>query len=637
MEGKNYILLLYRLGLLLLVYTICRMIFYLFNMDYFAEATGGQLSYAFLLGLRFDLTAIFAINSLYIIASLLPFNFQKRAGYNLFLKILYLALNLPLLYLNIIDSEYFKYTGKRTTFDVLLFYSDIQDQAGQLFFSYWYISLLVLIAGLILWRFYPEKTSLTKVKINKLSGVFLLLLTLGINFLFIRGSFGKRPITPKNAFELSPSKLGHLVLNTPFSFLYTIQAKGVEGKRYFSDSEELLPLLNKKPDISGKASKENVVLIILESFSKEYMGYGHDYQGYTPFLDSLSGEGLFFPYHFANGRRSIEALPAILAGIPHLSDVPYINSIYQNNFLSGIGNNLKKAGYHTSFFHGGRNGTFGFDSFSGIAGFDHYYGQNEYPNLERDFDGKWGVFDEPYLQYFANKLSNFPQPFLSSVFTLSSHPPYPIPEKYKGKFPKGELEIHESIGYSDYSLKQFFKQASKQPWYKNTLFIITADHTHFTSKQKYANEIGNYYTPLLFFHPGKEIEADTNQITQQCDLMPTILDYLNVSPAYYNLFGRSLFDPHEGGFAVNQTNNTYRYIGKDYMLSFREDGESTLFQNYLFPDSSRIGKDQNKIKVEYERKLKAFIQYYNNGLRSNKLFLDYETVPANGGKSFIKR
>lgn len=637
MEGKHYIFLFYRLGILLLTYTLCRGIFFLFNLDYFSEASISQILYAFILGSRFDLTAIFSINALFIIASLLPFNFQYSKGYARFLKILFISLNLPLLYINLIDVEYFKYTGKRTTFDVVYFYNDIQDQAGQLFLSYWYISLLVLAVAIALWKLYPESSSFRRFRVSRPLGVVLLLLMMGINFLFIRGSLGKRPVTPKNAFEISPSKLGHLVLNTPFSFLYTIQAEGVEPKNYFEDATEVFQLLQSKPDISGEPRKENVVLIILESFSREYMGYGRNYKGYTPFLDSLAGESLFFPYHFANGRRSIEALPSILAGVPHLSDVPYINSIYQNNFLYGLGNAVKQAGYNTSFFHGGRNGTFGFDSFSGIAGFDKYYGQNEYPTLERDFDGKWGVFDEPYLQFFCKELETFQQPFLSSVFTLSSHPPYPIPEKHKGKFPKGELEIHETIGYADYALKKFFEEAAKQAWYKNTLFIITADHTHFSSIPEYSNEIGNYHIPLILFHPGREIKADTNQVTQQCDIFPSIVDYLNVQPKHYNLFGRSIFDAHTGGFSINQTNGTYRYIGQDYMLSFRENGESKLESNYLFPDSVRANIEPASIKKEYEQKLKAYIQYYNNGLRSNSLYFSKEGSTPNSGISFKKK
>ena len=111
----------------------------------------------------------------------------------------------------------------------------------------------------------------------------------------------------------------------------------------------------------------------------------------------------------------------------------------------------------------------GFDNFAYAAGIDEYYGMNEYVK-NKDFDGNWGIFDEEFLQFYATKLNSFKEPFVSSVFTLSSHHPYTIPEKYKGKFRKGPLKILEAVSYSDFSLRQFFKTASKMSWYENKTY-----------------------------------------------------------------------------------------------------------------------------------------------------------------------
>jgi uncharacterized sulfatase len=170
----------------------------------------------------------------------------------------------------------------------------------------------------------------------------------------------------------------------------------------------------------------------------------------------------------------------------------------------------------------------GFDVFTKNAGFERYYGLNEYPYPE-DFDGNWGVFDEPFLQFFCNELNSYPQPFLSSVFTISSHQPYKIPKKYKGRFPKGKLDIHESIGYTDHSLREFFNKAKKQDWYENTLFIITGDHTQMNYEKAYKNVIGDFNVPLLIFHPKNKFHTmDTIKISQHTDIMPTVLDYLDI-------------------------------------------------------------------------------------------------------------
>lgn len=113
----------------------------------------------------------------------------------------------------------------------------------------------------------------------------------------------------------------------------------------------------------------------------------------------------------------------------------------------------------------------GFDNFSKAAGIDNYIGQNEYVGNKADFDGSWGIYDEPYLQYIANYLDTVKSPFFAGIFTLSSHHPYKIPNEYSGKFPKGNIPILESIGYADYALQQFFDRISKSDWYKNTLLF----------------------------------------------------------------------------------------------------------------------------------------------------------------------
>src|SRR5690606_14279042 len=136
---------------------------------------------------------------------------------------------------------------------------------------------------------------------------------------------------------------------------------------------------------------------------------------------------------------------------------------------------LGEKGYETAFFHGAPNGSMGFSAYMQLAGIKNYYGKNEYNN-DDDFDGIWGIWDEPFMQFMAKKLDTFKQPFFSSFFSLSSHHPFKVPEHYAGKFPKGQLPLHEPIGYVDNALRQFFNTASKSEWYKNTLFVIVADH-----------------------------------------------------------------------------------------------------------------------------------------------------------------
>ena len=283
-----------------------------------------------------------------------------------------------------------------------------------------------------------------------------------------------------------------------------------------------------------KRLKKNVVIIILESFGRENIQ-----RGQTPFLDSLITKSLFFENGFANGKLSIDAVPSTLSSIPSLMNHSLITSSYSINDVYGLPKILKDNGYSTSFFHGAFNGSQNFDQYCKVAGFDNYFGKNEYEGPE-SFDGTWGVFDEDFFQFFCKKMGTFKKPFFSTIFSISSHNPYTIPEKYNGKFPKGRTKIDESVAYADYALKLFFESAKRQDWYNNTLFVLTADHT--SSEQiesKFKTNVGKFRIPILFFNRGdKTFGGISFRNMQQIDIAPSIIDLLNIKTKMVT-FGKS--------------------------------------------------------------------------------------------------
>jgi phosphoglycerol transferase MdoB-like AlkP superfamily enzyme len=602
------------------IYTLCRFIFYIFNINYFKEADAWNLFLAFFYGLRFDLSIVCIVNSLFVLLSILPFNFISKNNYQKFLKYLFLFSNIPLILMNLVDVELFKFRGSRSTYNILGMTGDIKDQSLQLVFNYWYLSLVATALIYLVIKFYPVLNKKPSYRLPLIGSYPAYLLVASFTLLAMRGGLQLKPLRPNGAFVLTPNILGNISLNTPFSFLTTIDIKGIEKVKYFKNDHDALSLIEKDAEYHfPSAKKDNVVIIILESFASEFWGRGNNYQGYTPFLDSLSEKSIFIKNNFANGKTSMDAVPAILAGIPLLMDEPYITSVYQTNKINGLGSVLKQHGYNTSFFHGAKNGTMGFDVFVKNAGFDKYYGLNEYPD-EKDFDGNWGIFDEPFLQFFCKEISAYQQPFLTAVFTISSHQPYTIPDKHKNKFPKGNLEIHETIGYTDYSLREFFNAAKKKDWYKNTLFIITADHTQMHSEKEYFNIIGDFNVPLLLFHPGMTLPAvDSAKITQHTDVMPTVLDFLNIKNENQLLFGRSVFE-NSPGLAINYSNNSYRLIQGNYFIEFIPGKECKLFEYSKDNDQGNPLNNKPEIKNQCEKELKGFIQYFNNGIIENNWY-----------------
>lgn len=621
MNILHYLLLLRRLFLLMVVYTFCRIFFFFSNQAEFASASFLQKVEAFANGLRFDLAAISWLNVPFIVLSVLPLGATlDKAWYQRMLRGLFLVSNFPFILLNIIDIEFFKFTGRRTSAEIFRIANDVSDQAPQLILHYWYIPLSAVVVAIVLNLVYPRYKSSNLLTVNLYAGIALLLVIALLTVLAIRSSLALKPLQAGHAFNITPTALGNVVLNTPFVFLKTLDNQSVERVSYFESNKAVSALIAKQDTLRRAVNRQNVVIIILESFGSEYLGVGNHYQGYTPFLDSLARQGLFFRNHYANGRRSIEAMSAIMASVPALMSDAYISSGFQTNHLYGLGNALQENGYSTAFFHGGRNGTMNFDVFAGLAGFQKYYGQSQYPDAKQDYDGNWGIFDEPFLQFTAQKLSEMPQPFGVGIFTLSSHQPYTIPPQHQGRFPKGTLAVHESIGYADYALRQFFKEAAKTKWYENTVFIITADHTQESEQPYFQNEAGNYDVPLIWFHPAKPLPAaDSIRLTQHADIMPSVLDYLGLPTRERIAFGQSVFD-HQSHEILNLSNGNYLYLTDKYYLLWYPDGRSQLFDYNNHKAIANLSDEQQAAVKTYEQRVKAYIQYYNNGLLDNNWY-----------------
>jgi phosphoglycerol transferase MdoB-like AlkP superfamily enzyme len=341
----------------------------------------------------------------------------------------------------------------------------------------------------------------------------------------------------------------------------------------------------------------------------------------TPFLDSLMAQSLTFTNAFSNGKKSIEGIPAITASIPTWMNEPYITSAYGSNQAQSIASLLKTEGYYTAFFHGATNGSMGFDAFANLSGYTDYYGRYEYSNDE-DYDGSWGIWDEEFLQYTAQTLNKKQEPFFATLFTLTSHHPYKIPSKYESKFKEGVYDNAKCISYADYSLKYFFETIKKMPWYNNTLFVLCADHTGISGDKFYENKIGNNTIPIIYFMPNSELKGFDTTITQQIDIMPSILQYLNYNKPFYS-FGKSVFDTTANHFAFTFNSGIYQYTNNNYTLEFDGEKATGLFQ--YKKDSllkNNLIKTEKMVANELELKTKAIIQTYQQSLINNKMSND---------------
>ncbi len=629
-----FVVLAYRIILIMLLFSICRIGFFLFNFKMFPGVSIGQLLTMLKGGLSFDISAIVYINLLFILLSIIPLDIRYSDVYKSVLKYIYFITNGIAIAMNGMDFVYYRFVDKRATADVFKTFEN-ETNLGKLFFrflfDYWPATLLTLSLWILMVYLYkrvePEKP-ITKNRIAYyLINVLMIPLVIALVIGAARGGYrhSTRPITISNAarYVKTPRDVA-IVLNTPFSFFRTLDKKVLVRYKFF-DEEELSELYNPHyiPSGSKPFTNQNVVIIILESFAREYIGsLNHDleggkYEGYTPFIDSLISVSLTFDVSLANGKKSIDAMPSILASVPSL-ETPYTISHYANNEINGLPELLKRKGYYTAFFHGAPNGSMGFDSFARVAGFEDYFGLDQYP-LKTDFDGMWGVWDEPFFKFFAKKMDSFKQPFMTSIFSVSSHHPFKVPEQYKGKFKKGPAPIAEVVGYTDFALHELFDEISGSPWFKNTLFVITADHTNESIHPEFQNNFGSYCVPVIFYRPGSNITGIKHRIAQQIDIMPTILNFLNFDEEYI-AFGNNLLDDSYESFAFNTSGNNYHLYMKDHILEMIDNKPVGLF-NYKADrilEKNLLGTNP-VLQAAMENKLKAIIQSYNTRLIDNNM------------------
>lgn len=609
----------------MMMFTGCRILFYIYNRHHFAQVSVLD----FMAGCWFDLIATLLLFYPLILIELFPNKNRERKYFKWAVK-LFTAIPFFLgILINLIDVEYFAHSSSRSgsgLFTMLSFGSDLSQQLPSYISDYWLLFILFFgflwLSYFLLKKVYRKVDDSVEQSILKQSITYVVIIALSL--IIGRGGFGLRPISPADAAKYTSSENMQLVLNSAFKVINTLGIPQLEEKNYFSE-EELHSYYQpiKKYDGDAHLQNQNICIIILESFTPEFIDVLNDDEAkFTPFFDSLSQHGMLFTNCFANGKKSIDAMPSVIGSIPKLMDTEYMTSYYNGNSIDGLPHILsREKGYSTAFFHGATNGSMAFNSFCELAGFENYFGRTEYNN-EEDFDGTWGIFDEEFLSYSVDEMSQMKKPFFSTIFTISSHAPYTIPKRYRDRFKGGPSEMHNAVMYADYALSQFFSKAQQQDWYANTLFVLTADHTPASNRKEYLTNYGIVNIPLLLFHPNDTNFAGINdRIVSQIDIAPTILDLVGYNQPFF-AFGSSIFGDEVGFTAYNLADKFVcigSYQQQKYTLSFQNDQSISLYSfEDRFEQENLI--DQLPDAQKYlERKLKAFIQSYNSALLNNEM------------------
>ncbi|MBQ9439728.1 MAG: LTA synthase family protein [Paludibacteraceae bacterium] len=665
--------------LIYLTYFVARLAYLLENWSYFLPGLQqGNIWRMFIGSVYLDTPAICYTNALWLLLILLPLHYKDNwytadgsttktiNTYQKVCKWLFVVVNSLTFIIQLCDAVYFKFTLRRTTITVFNEFSsegNILQIFATEFISHWYFMLLGVAVIALMWYGYSEPVKKTTGLILPtpsrlfvryyLPQTLTLLVFAYFTVVGMRGGFTRdiRPINVNRAgqFIIRPTDVA-LILNTPFTMLKSIGHTVYTQPHYFNSPEEAQAVFNpiqRRPIIVTHprlpeddildlpVKRKNIVFIIIESFGREYIGtfsrpvLGDDYEGYTPFTDSLAEHSLTFRHSFCNGRKSIDAMPAILSSLPMFIE-PYVLTPQATNHIRGIAGYLGEMGYYSAFFHGAWAGSMGFQAFARSTEWQDYFSQEDYEADVRfdghdDYDGWWAIFDEPFMQFFANKMTEFREPFVTGLFTATSHHPFRVPEQYADSFAEGTLPIHKTIRYVDHALRKFFQTARQQPWYDNTVFIITSDHTNMSDHDEYKSDIGGFCSPIIIYDPSGDIAPRrSNAIAQHIDMMPTMLNLVGYDKPYLT-FGCDLLNtPDEDTYAVCYLNGTYQYVKHGIVLQFDAEKTTAAYRlnDYCMRSNILNGSIEPQLKdtlQEMETELKAIIEQYMYRMINNKL------------------
>lgn len=633
---------------LLIVYALLfllRVIFYLLNTDTLGPMTRAEVPALVRGSLLFDTAGVCYCYCLFTVLSLLPLRARGRQWYRRLLFWTWLVPGIVIVLTNLADTVYFHYAKKRVTVDELHFADN--DNTGHILWKAagenWY---LVLFAIVLVWGMVRLYRLVKPAPVRIRSGwAFVLtgsLMTLVSAVLLVGGMRGGlshaiRPIAMSNAaqYALSPAKAS-VVLSNPFCILRTISNKKISYVRYFPDERELAARFSPcrypaadslRHDRFGTQRGKNILIFVLESFSYEHSAYLNPelYKGeasYTPFLDSLMREGYLFRRGYANGRKSIDALPSVLSSIPSFK-TPFVVTPQSLGETRGLGRLLGEEGYSTWFFNGSENKSMGFVAYAKLSGVENARTREDYEAKigRRDYDGYWGIWDGPFMQYMARELDTVPKPFFATIFTLSSHHPFVVPEGYENMLPEGRTKVQRPVAYTDRSLRDFFDYARRQPWYENTLFVFTADHV---SSEVYGDEskapTGNSHIIFFLYTPDGSLRGDDPHVAQQIDLMPTLLGLTGYDKPYF-AYGQDIFEIRadsarvsERAFAINYLNESFQWITDSTAMFFDEHEVTHLFdlerdplerhnliEQGAEPDTAQVERMKALLQTYYER------------------------------------
>ena len=583
----------------LLFFFIDRLVFLLYFTDKLKGIPASEISKTFLYGLWMDGSMAAYITALPLLVFVLCWLFKRSISISIpkwYTGILVVIFSL----ISVINFNIYTEWGSKINYHVLYFMFSAPDEAlassgsSPVFSS---VLILLLIIALSFWL--SSKIidyRLPAAKMHPALKVMLCFFLIALNFLAIRGGWQLAPMNESMAYFSNKPIINHASVNTEWTLFHSLVKNkngSVNPYPYFKPevAKALVKDLYQQPADSTirvlTTDKPNVVIIILESFTASLIESLGGEKGITATMEKLIADGLLFPNTYASGDRTEKGVAAVISAFPAQAIQSIMKENGRQEKLPSLAAALQEKGYSTSFYYGGE---------SEFANMKSYVLTHSYQRLidkhsfaKKDMNSKWGAYDEVVFRTQLTDLNKEPQPFFSTLVTLSNHEPFELPGKMQFGTDNVENKFRSTAYYTDSCIAAYMNVAKKQPWYKNTLFILVADHGHRLPLSKYDSYHPlRYHIPLVFFGEvikpefrGKKIEKFGNQT----DIAATVLAQLNINADRFH-WSKDLLNPGSKDFSFFNWDNGFGFTTPQQTISFDNVGKRLIYkQNAAATDS----------------------------------------------------
>ncbi|RXJ84992.1 sulfatase [Arcobacter cloacae] len=599
--------------LLVSILFIGRLFLYLFFFDRFLEIELSESLLTFIYGIRMDSMLIGIILSPIIICiTLIPKYFEKTIS-----RILYFYLFFWMMFLIFIENATFPFFLQYDVRPNYLFleYLEYPHEIASLMFKDYKLELLISFIMIILASIVFFKKDFINFenafKTSYLKRLFLFIPLVLIAFLMIRSSIGHRPANISDALYSSNRILNEITKNSLYNIGYAfysykkneknladkygkisiLEAYKLVSKTLNIDFNDVSKPFNRLEESHFKTDKlKNLVIFVQESMGAQFTSFAGEEKDLTPNLNNLANKNLAFTNLYANGTRSVRGLEALTSGyLPIIGDSVIKRNKSQSDFFT-IAKLLKPFGYKSSFIYGGEGRFDNMRNWYLGNSFDEVIEQKDFDNPI--FTSTWGVSDEDlvikanekFKEYSKNK-----EPFVTVMFSQSNHAPFELPDnkiEFIENLPKNDVK--NAIKYADFAIGKFFELAQKEEYYKDTVFVVVADH----NVRTYGDEtipISTFKIPAVIIASNIK-QQFYNNLSSQPDVLATALDLIGLD-LQYPILGNSIFSDKKNNINFMLFNDTY---------ALRKDNEVAVLlpnkeaKTFYYKDSKLQEKEHNK-------------------------------------------